>query len=89
MDWLSTLIGGIIGIVASVGTMILEKGDDYELNYLFKDTNGNELMSGTWDPFDTWNSDEIVFGAFGSDGYKSYSHTTCNTRGTKIYYTPE
>ena len=25
MDWLSTLIGGIIGIVASVGTMILEK----------------------------------------------------------------
>ena len=71
------------------GTMILEKGDDYEMSYLFKDTNGNELLSGTWDPFDTWNSDEIVFGAFGSDGYKSYSHTTCNAWETRIYYEPE
>ena len=71
------------------GTMILEKGDDYELNYLFKDTNGNELMSGTWDPFDTWNSDEIVFGAYGSVAYKTSSHTTCNTWETKIYYEPE
>ena len=59
------------------------------MSYLFKDTNGNELMSGTWDPFDTWNSDEIVFGAYGSVAYKTSSHTTCNTWETKIYYEPE
>ena len=71
------------------GTMILEKGDDYEMNYLFKDNNNNEIMSGTWDPFNTWNSDEIVFGAYGSDAYKTSSHTTCLTKATKIYYEPE
>lgn len=71
------------------GTMVLEKTDDYYLSYLFKDTNGNVLISGTFDPGDVWNSDEIVFGAYGSDGYKSNSHTTCLTKGTKIYYEPE
>lgn len=69
--------------------MVLEKTDDYYLSYMFKDTNGNVLISGTFDPGDVWNSDEIVFGAYGSDGYKSNSHTTCLTKGTKIYYEPE
>lgn len=71
------------------GTMMLEKGDDYEMSYTFKDSNGKVFFSGTWDPFDTWNSDEIVFGAYESDGYSSSSHTTCNARGTKIYYEGE
>ena len=73
----------------SSGTMILEKGDDYELKYLFKDTSGNIILSGTWEPYDTWNSDEIVFGAYGSVSYKSSSYTICFANGTKIYYEAE
>ena len=68
------------------GTMVLEKTDDYYLQYEFKDTNGNVLFSGTFDPGDVWNSDEIVFGAYGSTAYKSNSNTVCHTSGTKIYY---
>lgn len=71
------------------GTMILEKGDDYELNYIFKDTNGNVISSGTWEPYNTWNSDQIIFGAYGSDSYQSNSHSICDVKGTKIYYEPE
>lgn len=71
------------------GTMILKKTDDYYLQYIFKDSNDNVLISGTFDPGDVWNSDEIVFGAYGSDGYKSDAHTICNTKDTKIYYEPE
>lgn len=71
------------------GTMVLEKTDDYYLQYEFKDTNGNVLFSGTFDPGDVWNSDEIVFGAYGSTAYKSDSNTVCHTSGTKIYYEPE
>ena len=68
------------------GTMILEKTDDYYLQYEFKDSRGNVLFSGTFDPGDVWNSDEIVFGAYGSTAYKSNSNTVCHTSGTKIYY---
>ena len=68
------------------GTMRLEKTDDYYLQYEFKDSGGNVLFSGTFDPGDVWNSDEIVFGAYGSTAYKSYSNTVCHTSGTKIYY---
>ena len=68
------------------GTMILEKTDDYYLQYEFKDSGGNVLFSGTFDPGDVWNSDEIVFGAYGSTAYKSNSNTVCHTSGTKIYY---
>ena len=68
------------------GTMILEKTDDYYLQYQFKDSNGNVFFSGTFDPGDVWNSDEIFFGAYGSTAYKSDSNTVCITCGTKIYY---
>ena len=68
------------------GTMRLEKTDDYYLQYEFKDSGGNVLFSGTFDPGDVWNSDEIVFGAYGSTAYKSDSNTVCITCGTKIYY---
>lgn len=68
------------------GTMRLEKTDDYYLQYEFKDSGGNVLFSGTFDPGDIWNSDEIVFGAYGSTAYKSNSNTVCHTSGTKIYY---
>ena len=68
------------------GTMRLEKTDDYYLQYEFKDSGGNVLFSGTFDPGDVWNSDEIFFGAYGSTAYKSYSNTVCHTSGTKIYY---
>lgn len=71
------------------GTMILEKGDDYELNFIFKDENGNVILSRTWEPYDTWNSDEIIFGAYGSVAYKTDNHTICTTSETKIYYEEE
>ncbi len=71
------------------GTMILEKTDDYDLSYTFKDASGNVLISGTFDPGDVWNSDEIVFGAYGSDSYKSSNHTICYANATRIYYEEE
>ena len=47
MDWLSTLIGGIIGIVASVGTMILEKMWDragrLKVFYMIRSTKNNAV----------------------------------------------
>ena len=64
----------------------IEKTVDYYLLYEFKDSRGNVLFSGTFDPGDVWNSDEIVFGAYGSTAYKSDSNTVCHTSGTKIYY---
>ncbi|WP_407413224.1 hypothetical protein [Methanobrevibacter sp.] len=71
------------------GTAILKKADDYELSWSFKDSNGNVIDSGTFDPGDVWNSDIITFGMYASYSIQQSGYCTGMINRTTIYYEPE
>ena len=71
------------------GTAILEKTEDYELVWTFKDSNGNVIDSGTFDPGDVWNSNEITFGMYASCTIQQSGYCVGTINRTKIYYEQE
>lgn len=71
------------------GTAILEKTDEYYLSWAFKDSNGNVIDSGTYDPGDIWNSDEITFGMYGSCTIQQAGYCFGMINRTTIYYEEE
>ena len=71
------------------GTAILEKTEEYELLWSFKDSNGNVIESDTFDPGNVWNADEITFGMFESCPIDQSGYCTGLINRTIIYYEPE
>jgi len=71
------------------GTAILEKTDEYYITWKFKDSNGNVLDSGSFDPGDVWNSDQITFGMYESCTIQQSGYCVGMINRTTIYYEDE
>lgn len=68
------------------GSVILEKSDNHQLLWAFKDSNDNVLQSGIFDPTNILNSDEITFGMFSSCTIEQRGYCVGMINQTKIYY---
>lgn len=71
------------------GSVILEKGDDHQLEWAFKDSNGDVIQSGILDPTNILNSDEITFGMFSSSTIEQGGYCSGMINQTLIYYEGE